>query len=185
MPGVVINSCGDCPCIGRHPRGWSEGKCQHPDAPLGENNTKTLNNRPGWCPLLEGGDLVLSARPRLRGRTEHVAMLDAASTWTEAEMSRSPVAFDGALSWQEKYVVFDNGRRIRVMGATSWVDLADGRRVCVADLQVGDVVPRTDTIMDWTLTVVSVEVKEVYREDPEPEPPSRYDVLMDDDDAGP
>lgn len=144
----------------------------------------TLNNRPDWCPLLESGDLVLSAAPRLRGRTEYMAMLDDASTCSAPGCG--PVAFDGALSWQERYVVFDNGKRLRVTGATSWVDLADGRRVCVADLQVGDVIPRSNGVADWTITVVTVQIKEVYREDLPPEPvgPSRWERLIRDDDGG-
>ncbi len=49
-------------------------------------------------------------------------------------------------------------------------------------------VPRSNGYTDWTITVVTVEIKEVYREDlpPEPEPvaPSRYERLVEDDDVG-
>lgn len=62
MMYIRITSCGDCPLIARHPRGWSEGKCQHPNAPLGENNTKTLLNQASWCPLKDEETTLTSVR---------------------------------------------------------------------------------------------------------------------------
>jgi hypothetical protein len=55
-----IARCGDCPCHSRHPR-FDEGKCQHPEAVVGDNNTATVEGRPDWCPLLAAGPLVLTA----------------------------------------------------------------------------------------------------------------------------
>jgi hypothetical protein len=55
----VVTRCGACPLIKEDRRGWSQGECQHEDAP-GDNQTKTLNNRPSWCPLLERPVVLLS-----------------------------------------------------------------------------------------------------------------------------
>jgi hypothetical protein len=47
---IVVGSCGACRFIKEDHRGWSQGECRHEDAPA-DNQTKTLNNRPDWCPL--------------------------------------------------------------------------------------------------------------------------------------
>ena len=72
MAKLTIDSCGDCPFFRQHPKGWSEGQCRHPDAPLGEANTKTMMNQPDFCPLWLEETTITStkAKSRLAKRVE-------------------------------------------------------------------------------------------------------------------
>jgi len=80
---IRVTSCGDCPLIKRHHLGWSEGECQHPKAP-DDNQTKTLMNKPSWCPL--------------KGETVLMAALAVAIAETNATIDTPPV--ERRSSWE-------------------------------------------------------------------------------------